>query len=155
MLKNDFVEKLNRYNIGDSLYHLIILLLAKEIEKFKDIFNFDIEGDRESVSICIENKGVFLFIDLNNEIFNLRYMHIEFYFFIEEISLDEFKKIIENFFNGKYKLKTYLHADLVIKKELIFNDIDLSKYNQEDFYGKTKNSNNVIEDVGYNWFDNV
>ncbi|OOB82106.1 hypothetical protein BZL53_12100 [Flavobacterium columnare] len=150
MLKNSFLENLNKYKDGDSLYNKIISFLANRFSEFADNYDFDIEIDQKSASICVENKGVYLFVDLDKEILNLRFIHSEFYIFINEINLEELKTLLDDFLRGKYILKTFLNKELIAKQELIFNNPNLIKYNQLDIYGKNIKGE-IIEQNGYNW----
>ncbi|MET3012720.1 hypothetical protein [Flavobacterium psychrophilum] len=152
MLKNSFIEYLDKYNNRNSLYHTIISFLVDTIIYFKNDYNFDIEGNEKSVSICIDNGGLFLFIDLDEETLNLRYIHNEFYIFIDEIDIEELKLLLTNFFEGKYIMKSFIYEGLIVKQELNFNNQKLIKYNQIDIYSNKK-SNEVLEKEGCNWTD--
>ncbi|WP_080779087.1 hypothetical protein [Chryseobacterium phocaeense] len=152
MLKNDFIGLLSEYNYANRslLYQNIIFFLISKFRCFKSDFDFDLEKEEKYINICIDNNGLFLFIDLDEESFNLRYNHNEFYIFINEIALDELKILLENFFEGKYLVKSFLNKDLIVKQELIFANQYLKKYNQVDIYSN-KNSNIIFEKEGYNW----
>lgn len=152
MLKNDFIVLLNKYSNENRalLYRNLISFLISKFLNFKNDFDFTVEGDGKSVNICIDNNGLFLFIDLDEDSINLRYNHNEFYIFINEIALDELKMLLENFFEGKYLIKSFVNKDLIVKQELIFANQHLKKYNQVDIYSN-KNSNTIFEKEGYNW----
>jgi hypothetical protein len=149
MLKNDFLNKLTLLtNSGNLRSKEVILILKKIFTCFKEDYIYNVD---ESIGIDIKNGNNNLLIDLWPDSINIRYNNSEFYFFLEEISLEDFNRILENFFKGKYTLKTYIKENLIIKQELLFDDIDLTKYNQEDVYSKKKYTN-IIEKVGCNWF---
>lgn len=152
MLKNDFIELLSEYNYANRslLYQNIIFFLISKFRSFKSDFGFDLEREEKYINICIDNNGLFLFIDLDEDSINLRYNHNEFYIFINEIAIDELKMLLENFFEGKYIIKSFVNKDLIVKQELIFANQYLKKYNQVDIYSN-KNSNTIFEKEGYNW----
>ena len=154
MLKNEFIELLNKYNNGNRslLYQNLISFLISKFLSFKNDFDFAVEGDGKYVNICIDNKGLFLFIDLDEDSMNLRYNHSEFYIFINEIYLEELKLLLENFFDGNYTIKSFVNKDLIVKQELTFTNQHLKKYNQVDIYSN-KISNITFEKEGYNWID--
>lgn len=154
MQKNDFLNELDRYNTDNSKFSKIVLLLKNELKYFKDSYEFNIEGVGRSISIDINNQGDYLFIDLNEQDFNLRFSHSEFYLFINEIDLDLLKLLLENFFKGIYKIIIYLKEDLILKQELYFSNLSLEYYNQTDIYSNKK-SNQIFEKNGYNWLANA
>lgn len=152
MLKNNFIGLLNKYSYTNRslLYQNIISFLISKFWSFKNDFDFDLERDEKYVNICIDNNGLFLFIDLDEDSMSLRYNHNEFYIFITEVDLEELKMLLDNFFEGKYLIKSFVNEDLIVKQELIFTNQCLKKYNQVDTYSN-KNGNIIFEKEGYNW----
>ncbi|QXU49336.1 hypothetical protein KYG33_21730 [Chryseobacterium sp. D764] len=152
MLKNDFIGLLSKYSYANRslLYQNLLSFLISKFLNFKNDFDFHLEGDEKYINICIDNNGLFLFIDLDEDSMSIRYNQSEFYIFINEIALDELKMLLENFFEGKYLIKSFVDKDLIVKQELLFTNQCLKKYNQVDIYSN-KDSTTIFEKEGYNW----
>ena len=151
MQNKEFIEKLEDYIIDHSSRSAIISILKELIKDFNGKYDYNLEGVPESLSIDIYNGKDYLFIDLNNETFNIRFSHSEIFLFNEEINYDDLKILLQEFFAGNYKFKKYFKDDLLLKQELIFNNLYLSKYNQIDIYKNLKKSDYLLVD-GFNWF---
>lgn len=149
--KSEFLKKMTFFFSEENTnLNSFLLILTNLFSNFKEDFIYNID---ESIGINIKNVEDQLFVDLWNDSINIRYNNTEFYFFIEEISLEEFRKIIENFFGGKYVFKIYTNENVIIKQQLLFNDLELTKFNQEDIYNRKNKYTSVIEKKGYNWFN--
>ncbi|WP_026995302.1 hypothetical protein [Flectobacillus major] len=139
MSKNSVIENLQNCSSNDSsLYNTVILFLVKNLQKFRNEYDFEIEIGKKNVDISIENNGLFLFIYLDEDTLSLRYIQSEFYILINEIVLEELELLLSEFFKGKYEIISFTYQGLIVKQELNFTNPKIMKYNQIDIYGTKK-----------------
>jgi len=152
MSKINFSKIIEKYFNESTKFYPYLEVLYKYLLNFKDDSEYKIEGVKGTFDIEVSNNGKYLDLDIYSESINIRIDFTEFYYFVDQISVKEFEVLLFELFKGNYNLVSSTHKNLIVKQDLIFDNIELTNFNQVDIYGKEKDIE-IYTKRGFNWFD--
>ena len=134
--KEKILYDLNKTNKSNEVFNLLVDELVFYFQKFSNDIQFSefVSSKNNLNLLLIKNEVYNLHIELTNDFIQIQlYDNSEILIYFDNSSvINDVKKVISSVLKGEFEIENHLDlSNKIISKKLFWNDVNLSKYNQE------------------------